>query len=88
MDKNIWVVYMGVGTSIIKALIKYYYFKSNFSKVLIKQIRNNYQCCQHTVWKFHDFSITQVLHEINFGESSRAKTAILSHLEALNLDLS
>ena len=38
------------------------------------------------VWKFHDFSITQLLHEINFGDSKSAKSAILTNLEALNCD--
>ena len=28
------------------------------------------------VWKFDDFSITQILHEINFGDSASAKSAI------------
>ena len=36
------------------------------------------------VWKFQDFSITQILREINFGESRRAKTAIFAILGALN----
>ena len=35
-----------------------------------------------TVWKFHDFSITQILREINFGDSPSAKSAILIHLES------
>ena len=39
-----------------------------------------------TVWKFQKFSITQILHEINFRDSKSAKSAILTHLEALNLD--
>ena len=38
-----------------------------------------------TVWKFHDFSITQILREINFGDSRRWKSAILTHLEAPNV---
>ena len=38
------------------------------------------------MWKFQDFSITQVLREINFGDSGSAKSAILTHLEALNFD--
>jgi len=38
------------------------------------------------VWKFHDFSVIQNLRENNFGESSRAKSAILTHLQALNFD--
>ena len=36
------------------------------------------------MWKFHDFSITQILREINFGDSTNAKSAILTHLEVLN----
>ena len=39
-----------------------------------------------TVWKFQDFSITQILREINFEESGSAKSAILPHLEAVNFD--
>ena len=35
-----------------------------------------------TVWKFHEFSITQNLSKINFWNSRSAKSAILSHLEA------
>ena len=33
-------------------------------------------CTSRTVWKFHDFSITQILREINFGEYRGSKTAI------------
>ena len=39
------------------------------------------------VWKFHDFSITQILREINLGDSRSAKSAISTHLDALNFDL-
>ena len=39
-----------------------------------------------TVWKFHDFSIIQILREINFEDSCSAKLAILTHFEALNFD--
>jgi len=38
------------------------------------------------VWKFHNISITQILRDINLGDSRGAKFAILTHLEALNLD--
>ena len=41
---------------------------------------------EFTVWKFHDFSITHILREINFWYSRCAKSAILTHLEALNFD--
>ena len=37
--------------------------------------------CIGTVWKFQDFSVTQILCEINFGETRTSKTALL---EALN----
>ena len=37
-----------------------------------------------TVWKFQDFSITQILREINFGGSRSAKSATLTHLDSLN----
>ena len=40
----------------------------------------------HTVRKFQDFCITKILHEINFVDSRNAKFAILTDLEALNLD--
>ena len=39
---------------------------------------------EFTVWKFHDFSIIQILREINFGDSRSTKSAILANLEALN----
>ena len=38
-------------------------------------------------WKFHDFSITQILREINLGDLASAKFVILTHLEALKFDL-
>ena len=36
------------------------------------------------MWKFQDFCISQILREINFGDSRSAKSAIVTHLEALN----
>ena len=38
------------------------------------------------MWKFHDFSITQILREINLWDSRSIQSAILTHLEALNFD--
>ena len=38
------------------------------------------------MWKFHNFSITQILRENKFRDSTRAITTILTHLEALNND--
>ena len=37
-----------------------------------------------TVWKFQDFSITQILREINYWDSRIAKTDIFAILEAVN----
>ena len=42
---------------------------------------------ESTVWKFHDFCITQILREINFRDFQSAKSAILTQLEALNCHL-
>ena len=39
------------------------------------------------MWKFQNFSITQILREIKFGDFGGPKNAILTHLEALNFDL-
>ena len=36
------------------------------------------------MWKFHDFSVTQILREINFRESSSSKTAFFAIQGALN----
>ena len=44
------------------------------------------QGTRNTVWKFHNFSITQNLREINFGDSRSAKFAISTHLESLYFD--
>ena len=40
-----------------------------------------------TVWKFHEFSITQILREINFGDfEAPSKPAILTILAALDFE--
>ena len=38
------------------------------------------------MWKIHEFFITQILRETNFGDFRSAKLAISTHLEALNFD--
>ena len=38
-----------------------------------------------TVWKFQDFSVIQILREINFGEFRSSKFAVCAILRALNL---
>ena len=37
------------------------------------------------MWKFHDFSITQFLREINFGEPISSKTTIFANFVALHV---
>ena len=62
-------------------------FFSKTHVLLILRISNlQLDLLKGTEWKFHDFSITQFLREINFGDSRYAKFAILTHLEALNYD--
>ena len=43
-------------------------------------------CIHNTLWKFYDFTITPILRENNFWDSWSSKSAILTHLEALNFD--
>ena len=38
----------------------------------------------HTVWKFQDFSVIQILRKINFEEYRSSKNAVFTILEALN----
>ena len=35
------------------------------------------------MWKFQDFYVTQILREINFGDSRNAKTAVFAILGAV-----
>ena len=46
----------------------------------------NFRVLRDTVWNFLDFSIIQTLREINFKGFRSEKSAILPHLEAMNLD--
>ena len=49
--------------------------------------RNIFQVhTSNTVWKFHDFPITQILREINFEDSGSVNSSILPHLEAKNFE--
>ena len=50
---------------------------------LVQRLKSRKIC---TVWKFHDFSTTQILREINFWNFRSAKSAILTNLEALKFD--
>ena len=60
---------------------------SNKAAALIKNDEKEKAIEVHvTVWKFQHLCITQILCEINFWDSRSAKSAILTHLEALNCD--
>ena len=37
------------------------------------------------MWKFHNFSVTQILREINLGDSRSSKIAVLAILGALKM---
>ena len=41
-------------------------------------------CWVLTMWKFQDFSVIEILREINFGEYKSSKTAYLAIMETLN----
>ena len=47
--------------------------------------RNNFHYFYFYV--FCNFLITQILRGINFGDSRNAKSAILTHFEAMNFDI-
>ena len=44
-----------------------------------------HQCCQLTVWKYQDFSVIQILREINFGESRSSKFAFFAISRAVKM---
>ena len=46
--------------------------------------QNMYWPDQSTVWKFQDFTISQILREINFGESESSKNSVIAIFGALN----
>ena len=41
----------------------------------------------YSQWKFHNFSITQILCETDYGDSRSAKSVISTHLRSLNFDI-
>ena len=49
-----------------------------------QKIGSNPNCYFDLLWKFQDFSVFQILREINFGESRNSKNAIFYHFRALN----
>ena len=59
--------------------LKNRYFQMNFNMYF-------YASTEYTVWKFQDFSITQILREINFGGSRSSKITMFAILGALNFE--
>ena len=45
-------------------------------KINRSDFKNNIAILLFTVWKFQDFSVMQILREINFGESRSPKSAV------------
>ena len=54
----------------------------NFNSYVFKMVDLTEVFC--AVWKFHDFSDTHILREINFGGSKFSKTALFAISGALN----
>ena len=50
-------------------------FPSKKSAILREMAAILREGVDHTVWKFHNFYVTQILREINFGECRGSKTA-------------
>ena len=42
---------------------------------------NNFQCYQHTVSKFQNIFVIQILREINFGEFRSSENAVFAILD-------
>ena len=55
-----------------------------FTEKIFREI--NSLLVEITVWKFQNFSATQILREIDFRDFRGPKYAILVHLEALKYD--
>ena len=52
---------------------------------MMKNINSHFKAIC-TVWNFHDFTISQILREINSGDYRSAKSAFLIHMKAFNFD--
>ena len=66
---------------------EYVYNHHQFSfkfKPFLTQFTEQFKHPRCTMWKFHNFSVTQILREFNFGESRIAKSAVFAIFRALN----
>ena len=64
---------------------KLFSIKNNKNTIALETAAGGKVNSKYTVWKFHNFSITHILREINY-EYISTTSAILSQLEALNFD--
>ena len=73
ISRKIWVAdyFLHFHTLWLKHSVK-------LQNLLIFQVRVNFSL--FTAWKFHNFSITQILREITFGDCRSAKSANLKSL--------
>ena len=63
------------------------FFEKNLKSYVLHVSKKMYKNWNlFTVWKFDNFSISQILREINLGDSRGAKSAISTHSETLNFD--
>ena len=60
--------------------------KNRKNDALIRNLISNDDIEEDTVWKFQDFSNTQILREIETGEYRGSKPDNFTHLEAMNSD--
>ena len=62
--------------------ICWWWIELQFSQTFVKMCQNTYRPGQpnweNTIWKYHDFSATQIFREINFSHSVSQKTANLT----------
>ena len=72
------LVLIGVGHDYVSMSSSSVFKASRMSnrKVVLTNCQPNPKVCHTTVWKFEDFSIIQILREINFGECRPSETAI------------
>ena len=53
---------------------------------ILVRLDSEYVETHYTAFKLQDISIIQILRQIEIGESRSAKSAVYTHLQALNLD--
>ena len=70
----------------LKGSNRLYWNRTQVTTKLFEAYRIAFQTYLYTVWKFYNFTITQILRELNFGWFEKVKNCHSNHLEALNFD--